>query len=598
MIRAICINKIRDNRGNIKSYVLKDTKGVCVEMTSADLKRNIAVNSIDVLNLQIDKAGRLVDKAMPKLDTLVKKTPAPVKEVKTPVSETKVPEKSYIDRVKERHDIIQKFLSKDSRAAEVIAYGEKSDALRIEDSFGVERDPIPEEVIKFRKILLSDLEQMALHGRVYLDYKVGDKNNIEEILKLSELPKRLKDLCKVIQFSYIQLRDLIESVGNDKIAFLTIEDENNNYLNNWLGHNSILTSDCELVKQFVEMKMNDVNRCIKNTMELDKKLGIEINKKGPRFVPVPCGNNLGVSLYNKYTSNKNKSITIGSEEGDLECLISYTKIFSGGTEFRGDIKIDAQGYPEVFPIDTSLIYRRALVVVNKLVRKIVDHVLANNDISGFRYDYNNFDVSLPEDVEVILQKIPNDEARNAVREDLFMKAADCPRIAFLLWGIEDGCDGSVGNIILTANYESAKKFIDDKITEEAWNMSVATEEILENFTSYFAGANIMGRAFILRYDAEQHGHDIEYYKREMLLEAIEKRNDPFYRTYGIKDTLYRTLFYCEVNSFAEYYIALKCNICLRQRDYEVNMSNYKTDYCGNILANEAEDLLITYGLLF
>ena len=66
MIRAICINKIRDNRGNIKSYVLKDTKGVCVEMTSADLKRNIAVNSIDVLNLQIDKAGRLVDKAKSK----------------------------------------------------------------------------------------------------------------------------------------------------------------------------------------------------------------------------------------------------------------------------------------------------------------------------------------------------------------------------------------------------------------------------------------------------------------------------------------------------------------------------------------------------
>lgn len=578
MIKAICINKIRDNKGNIKSYVLKDTKGVCVEMTSADLKRNIAVNSIDVLNLQIDKAGRLVDKAMPKLDTLVKKTPAPVKEVKTPVSETKVPEKSYIDRVKERHDIIQKFLSKDSRAAEVIAYGKNSDALRIEESFGVERDPIPEEVIKFRKILLSDLEQMALHGRVYLAHKREEENNIEEILKLSELPKRLKDLCKVVKFNYIQLRDLIESVGNDKIAFLTIEDEKNSYWYNWLGKEVILTSDCELIKQFVEMKMNEI--------------------KSTEAIPVPCGNNLGVNLYNKYTGNKNKNITLGTEESDLECFISYTKEFPCDTEIRGDIKIDAQGYPEVFPSGTSLIYRRALVVVNKLVRKIVDHVLANNDISGFRYDYNNFSVGLPEDVEVILQKISNDEARNAIREDLFMKATKCPRIAFLLWGVDDACDGNVGDVILTANYESAKKFIDEQIKGEAWNYEVTTEEILENFTSYFVGDNIMGRAFVLRYDAEQHGHDVEYYKREMLLEAIERRKNPDIRTNGVKDTLYRTLFYCEVNSFAEYYIALKCNICLRQRDYEVNMSNYKTDYCGNILANEAEDLLITYGLLF
>ena len=597
MIKAICINKIRDNRGNIKSYVLKDTKGVCVEMISADLKRNMSVNSIDVLNLQIDKAGRLVDKAMPKLDTLVKKTPAPVKEVKTPVSETKVPEKSYIDRVKERHDIIQKFLSKDSRAAEVIAYGEKSDALRIEESFGVDRDPIPEEVIKFRKILLSNLEQMALHGRVYLDCKGGYENNIEEILKCSELPKRLKDLCKVIQFSYIQLRDLIESVGNDKIAFLTIENEKR-YGSNWRDNAYILTSDCELVKQFVEEKMNDIERCIKYSMELDKEYGIEINEEDLRVVPVPCGNNLGVSLYNKYTGNKNKNITIGSEESDIECLISYTRDFLCNQRIGGNIKIDAQGYPEVLPIDTSLRYRRALVVVNKLVRKIVDYVLANGDISGFRYNYTNFDVRLPEDVEAILQKIPDDEVRNAVHEELFMMATKCPRIAFFLWGIADGSDGNVGDVLLTANYKRAKEFIDNQVEQTAWNMNIPVEEVLENLKSNFVSANIMGRAFVLRYDAEQHGHDVEYYKREMLLEAIERKKNPDIRTNGTKDTLYRTLFYCEVNSFAEYYIALKLNICLRQNDYEVNMSNYKTDYCGNLLANEAEDLLITYGLLF
>lgn len=84
MVHAICTKKVRDSRGNIKSYVLQDIRGYCVEMTPADLKRSITVNSVNVLNLQIDKAGRLVDKAMPKLDTPVKKTPAPAAKNKVP----------------------------------------------------------------------------------------------------------------------------------------------------------------------------------------------------------------------------------------------------------------------------------------------------------------------------------------------------------------------------------------------------------------------------------------------------------------------------------------------------------------------------------
>lgn len=84
MVHAICTKKVRDSRGNIKSYVLQDIRGYCIEMTPADLKRSITVNSVNVLNLQIDKAGRLVDKAMPKLDTPVKKTPAPAAKNKVP----------------------------------------------------------------------------------------------------------------------------------------------------------------------------------------------------------------------------------------------------------------------------------------------------------------------------------------------------------------------------------------------------------------------------------------------------------------------------------------------------------------------------------
>lgn len=61
MVDAVCIKKIRDSRGTIKSYILRDRNGTCIERSSADLKRDMANNFINVLNLKIDKAGRLID---------------------------------------------------------------------------------------------------------------------------------------------------------------------------------------------------------------------------------------------------------------------------------------------------------------------------------------------------------------------------------------------------------------------------------------------------------------------------------------------------------------------------------------------------------
>lgn len=62
MIKVMCVNKVRNNRGNIKSYILKDDKGICREMSPTELKEKITSESIEVVNLQIDKAGRLIDK--------------------------------------------------------------------------------------------------------------------------------------------------------------------------------------------------------------------------------------------------------------------------------------------------------------------------------------------------------------------------------------------------------------------------------------------------------------------------------------------------------------------------------------------------------
>ena len=79
MIRMKCINKVRDNKGNIVKYQLVGDDGSKIEATSKEIKAEMHAGRYEFINLQIDKAGRLVDKAMLKTPVpAVKKTPAPV----------------------------------------------------------------------------------------------------------------------------------------------------------------------------------------------------------------------------------------------------------------------------------------------------------------------------------------------------------------------------------------------------------------------------------------------------------------------------------------------------------------------------------------
>lgn len=78
MVRMKCINKVRDNKGNIVKYQLVGDDGSKIEATSKEIKAEMHAGRYDFINLQIDKAGRLVDKAMAKTPVpVVKKTPAP-----------------------------------------------------------------------------------------------------------------------------------------------------------------------------------------------------------------------------------------------------------------------------------------------------------------------------------------------------------------------------------------------------------------------------------------------------------------------------------------------------------------------------------------
>ena len=67
MIKAICVAKNRDEKGNIVNYTLKDANNQLKKFTSKEIKDGIRAGQLVVKNLQIDKAGRLVDKAAEKV---------------------------------------------------------------------------------------------------------------------------------------------------------------------------------------------------------------------------------------------------------------------------------------------------------------------------------------------------------------------------------------------------------------------------------------------------------------------------------------------------------------------------------------------------
>ena len=63
MIKYTCIHKIRDGKGNIVGYKLKDESGRIIQVSSRDLKNQISNGKVQVENLTLTSDGRLVDAA-------------------------------------------------------------------------------------------------------------------------------------------------------------------------------------------------------------------------------------------------------------------------------------------------------------------------------------------------------------------------------------------------------------------------------------------------------------------------------------------------------------------------------------------------------
>ena len=63
-IKVYCINKVRNSRGVINEYVIRDQSGNACSLKRSDMAKMLKNKQYEVVNLQLDSLGRIVDKAV------------------------------------------------------------------------------------------------------------------------------------------------------------------------------------------------------------------------------------------------------------------------------------------------------------------------------------------------------------------------------------------------------------------------------------------------------------------------------------------------------------------------------------------------------
>lgn len=191
-----------------------------------------------------------------------------------------------------------------------------------------------------------------------------------------------------------------------------------------------------------------------------------------------------------------------------------------------------------------------------MIKQIEDKAL-KDEVRASRYDYTDVSVELPESVKKFMQSAGLD---NCIAEAMFYQAAQNKKLALIQCGIDDACDGFIGTMNLTANYDKAKKFILEEVREESENSEISPTEIMLQ-GNYVQGDSMLGKVFILKLYAEIQGKDIRYYKDQVLEKTKGYIEDGIYIN-GNEDKI-RYALYNEACGLS--YLALKLGV-LPQRD--------------------------------
>lgn len=191
-----------------------------------------------------------------------------------------------------------------------------------------------------------------------------------------------------------------------------------------------------------------------------------------------------------------------------------------------------------------------------LIKQIEDKAL-KDEVRASRYGYSDVSVNLPDSVEKFMQSAGLDDC---IAEAMFYQAAQNKKLALIQCGIDDACDGFIGTMNLTANYDKAKKFILEEVREESENSEISPTEIMLQ-GNYVQGDSMLGKVFILKLYAEIQGKDIRYYKDQVLEKTKGYIEDGIYIN-GNEDKI-RYALYNEACGLS--YLALKLGV-LPQRD--------------------------------
>lgn len=248
--------------------------------------------------------------------------------------------------------------------------------------------------------------------------------------------------------------------------------------------------------------------------------------------------------------------------------------------------------------DTDKKTENALFVINRLVKEIIDYVIAGEDIIGYASNYpGEPEIIFPEDVENIINKIPDEKVRNMMHRHIFDIVIVSNKIAYLFYGRYKKVAVITRNLILTNSYEKVKGFIYDLACKEADDCNMEIKEVLNSF--HIIDSNNKGRAFFLKYSAELKNKDVEHYKIGMLSKAIELSHDDYIIKYSSKkQCIYQGLLYADDFSDGEYYKALKLGISNVFPSYiKKSDTEDEIDY-ESIIQKEADELFDQYCLAF
>lgn len=311
MVKITCISKVRNEKGDIITYNLREDTGREFTATASEIKAEIRAGCYDFTNLQINKLGRLVDKAAHK------------EHVKKSVVQSKSKSKDVYQNIvkqwlKEEAPKYKKEFSSESFKADFKGQGLRWDE---ENDKGNYAYSLPKEVITFFKKYIDDIRNMAREDSVklYLGNDWDEKKPDEEMIQYSKLPVSVTSMFGKTGISYEIIKALYDLAAEDYgLASIRIKDWYD--YDGWYADTIILTSNYEKALCYMASYADVIKDF---TEEYDFEANVQAD-----------ANMLGMAFFTKFKFDK---LFSGKNAYKNWIMTESEKLYSEDDEYRYDL---------------------------------------------------------------------------------------------------------------------------------------------------------------------------------------------------------------------------------------------------------------------